>query len=58
MKANNKKEFFEKIQLDENGNVKIVIVSKSGTESKSTNQYDFFKNVEITEEGYLKVYQN
>jgi len=57
MKVNNQKEFFERLQLDANGNVKIVIVSKSGTDTKSTDQYDFFSKIEITDEGYLKLYE-
>jgi len=57
MKVNNQKEFFERLQLDANGNVKVVIVSKSGTDTKSTDQYDFFSKIEITDEGYLKLYE-
>jgi hypothetical protein len=56
MYIKNKKEFFENVKLDENGNVMVIIVDDSGnTLTNTKSQYDFFKNVELTEEGYLKI---
>jgi len=52
------KEFFEKISLDENGNVNIVIVPKVTPTEKGVNRYNTFKKIaQLTPEGYLKVYE-
>jgi hypothetical protein len=51
------KEFFEKISLDVNGNVNIVIVPKVTPTEKGVNRYNTFKKIELTPEGYLKVYE-
>lgn len=57
MDINNQKEFFENIQLDENGNVRAVLVnSPTLPVEKGVNQYNFYKKVELTAEGYLKIY--
>lgn len=57
MDVNNQKEFFENIQLDENGNVRAVLVSGPTLPvEKGVNQYNFFKKIELTTEGYLKIY--
>ena len=57
MDINNQKEFYENIQLDENGNVMAVLVnSPTLPVEKGVNQYNFFKKIELTTEGYLKIY--
>ena len=38
----NAKEFYNKIVLDENANIKTVVVAQTGTVTKSTSKYDFF----------------
>lgn len=53
----NKFEFFQNIQLAENGAVKVV--SQAGFESDSYtpgSEEEFFNNIELDEEGRLKVY--
>jgi len=55
MYIKNKREFFENVKLDENGNVLCVIVSDGGSDIDINSQYDFYSNIELTEEGYLKI---
>ena len=55
MNIKNKKQFFENVKLDENGNVLCVIVSDSGFDLDTNSQYDFYSNIVLTEEGYLKI---
>lgn len=55
MYIKNKREFFENIKLDENGNVLCVIVSDTGSDIDINSEYDFYSNIELTEEGYLKI---
>ena len=51
------KEFFEKISVDTNGNINIVIVPKVNPVQKGVSEYNTIKQVELTPEGYLKVYE-
>ena len=57
MNAENQKEFFQKIALDDNGNVIMVIVPKVLPLEKGDNQYNTFKKLQLTPEGYLKIYE-
>jgi len=56
MNVNDQKRFFQNIALDENGNMIIVIESKTGTTSKGISQYNTFNKLTLTSEGYLKIY--
>ena len=50
----NRKEFFENIQLDDNGNLKVVIVT-GGINEDINNQFEFYSNISLTPEGYLQI---
>jgi hypothetical protein len=54
----NAKSFFEKIVLDDNGNIVIVIENKINPIKKGISQYNTFKKLSLTQEGYLKTYKN
>ena len=56
MNIRDKKEFFQKIYLDENGNMRLIVESETGPTNKGSNQYNTFKQLQLTPEGYLKVY--
>jgi len=51
------KELYEKISLDANGNINIVIVPKVTPVGKGVNRFNTIKKLELTPEGYLKVYE-
>lgn len=52
---NNQHGFFDKIQLDSDGNVKVAIEVTSGGEYKPGDKYTFFRDIELTPEGCLKI---
>jgi len=54
MNVNNSKTFFQKIYLDEAGNMVIQIEDKVGVSEKGENQYKTIKTMQLTTEGYLK----
>jgi hypothetical protein len=57
MEINNSNDFYKNIQLDNDGNVLCVLVSRDiASNKKGVSQYDTFKELELTEEGYLKIY--
>lgn len=55
IKIKNQREFFQNIQLADNGAVIISLESVSSSTDSAINQYNFFKNIILTEEGFLKV---
>jgi len=54
----NAKRFFEKIVLDNDGNIIIVIENRINPLKKGISQYNTFKKLSLTQEGYLKTYKN
>lgn len=56
MDIKNRKEFFQNIFLDENGNLVIVLDSKTNPTEKGISQYNTYKKLTLTPEGFLKVY--
>lgn len=56
MNVSDQKKFFQKIALDENGNMTIVIEGKTGLDNKGVSQFKTFHTLKLTEEGYLKTY--
>jgi len=51
------KEFFEKISLDANGNINIIIVPKVQPTEKGVSEFNTIKNINLTPQGYLVVYE-
>lgn len=56
MNIRDKKEFFQKIYLDANGNMFLIVEPETAPTDKGGNQYKTFKQLQLTPEGYLKVY--
>ena len=56
MATDNQYDFFKNIQLDDDGNVKVVLVTKVDPTEKGISQYKTFGDIELTPEGYLKIY--
>jgi hypothetical protein len=54
----NKFEFFQNVQLTDNGSVEVVSVSGMTNSTITTpgNQKEFFEQIELDENGKLKVY--
>ena len=48
-------EFYDKIVLDENANIKTVIVEQTGNITKCKSKYDFFKRIKLDENNNLKI---
>ena len=56
MDVKNYREFFENIQLDENGNLKCILQTDEGvTLEKGINMYNTYKKLELTNDGYIKI---
>jgi len=56
MDLRNYREFFENIQLDENGNIMCILQSDEGvTLEKGVSMYNTYKKLELTNDGYIKI---
>ena len=58
MNVKDKKEFFQKIELDEDGNIKAVIKSEVGEGNTKDNQYKAIRKLTLSPEGYLNIYND
>ena len=58
MNVKDKKELFQKIELDEDGNIKAVIKSEVGEGEKEDNQYKAIRKLTLSPEGYLNIYKD
>tara|TARA_B100000768_G_scaffold117242_1_gene108476 strand:+ start:1384 stop:1560 length:177 start_codon:yes stop_codon:yes gene_type:complete len=58
MNVKDKKEFFQKIELDEDGNIKAVIKSEVGEGNTEDNQYKAIRKLTLSPEGYLNIYND
>jgi len=58
MNVNNKKELFQNIALDEDGNIIAVLKSEVGEGVDGGNQYKVIKKLTLSPEGYLNIYND
>ena len=58
MNVNNKKELFQNIALDEDGNIIAVLKSEIGEGVDRDNQYKAIKKLTLSPEGYLNIYND
>lgn len=58
MNVKDKKELFQKIELDEDGNIKAVIKSEVGDSEKEDDQYKAIRKLTLSPEGYLNIYKD
>jgi len=58
MNVNNKKELFQKIALDDEGNIIAVLNVEVGESESKNNQYKVIKNLTLSTEGYLNIYND
>ena len=58
MNVNNKKELFQNIALDEDGNIIAVLKSEVGEGVDRDNQYKAIKKLTLSPEGYLNIYND
>tara|TARA_Y100000385_G_C12572234_1_gene416863 strand:+ start:327 stop:503 length:177 start_codon:yes stop_codon:yes gene_type:complete len=58
MNVNNKKELFQKIALDDDGNIIAVLNIEVGEGQDGDNQYKTIKKVTLSTEGYLNIYND
>ena len=58
MNVNNKKELFQNIALDEDGNIIAVLKSEVGEGVDVNNQYKAIKKLTLSPEGYLNIYND
>lgn len=57
MDARSKKNFFQKIALDENGNIIVSVEDKEGDAVKGVSQYETMKKLKMNDDGHLKIYE-
>jgi len=50
------KELFERVSLDDNGNLNCVIVTPQNPIVKGVSEYGTIKLVELSPEGYIYIY--
>ena len=58
MNVKNKKELFQKIALDDDGNIIAVLNVEVGEGSNGENQYKTVKKLTLSTEGYLNIYND
>ena len=58
MNVNNKKELFQKIALDDDGNIISVLNVEVGEGKDGDNQYKTVKKLTLSTEGYLNIYND
>ncbi len=58
MNVKNKKELFQKIALDDDGNIIAVLNVEVGEGESFGNQYKVIKKVTLSTEGYLNIYND
>ena len=58
MNVNNKKELFQKIAMDDDGNIIAVLNIEVGEGQDGDNQYKTIKKVTLSTEGYLNIYND
>ena len=58
MNVKNKKELFQKIALDDDGNIIAVLNVEVGEGQDGDNQYKTIKKVTLSTEGYLNIYND
>ena len=58
MNVKSKKELFQKIALDEDGNIIAVLKSEVGEGVDRDNQYKAIKKLTLSPEGYLNIYND
>mgnify|MGYP003644760796 FL=1 len=58
MNVRNQKNFFQKILLDDNGNMVINLNTKEGIKIKGDNQRKTFKKLTISEDGHLNTFED
>ena len=58
MDVKNKKELFQKIALDDDGNIIAVLNVEVGEGKDGDNQYKTVKKLTLSTEGYLNIYND
>ena len=58
MNVKNKKELFQKIALDDDGNIIAVLNVEVGEGEDGENQYKTVKKLTLSTEGYLNIYND
>lgn len=58
MNVKNKKELFQNIALDDDGNIIAVLNVEVGEGESKNNQYKVIKNLTLSTEGYLNIYND
>ena len=58
MNVKNKKELFQKIALDDDGNIIAVLNVEVGEGESFGNQYKVIKKMTLSTEGYLNIYND
>tara|TARA_R110002020_G_scaffold433780_1_gene643871 strand:- start:273 stop:449 length:177 start_codon:yes stop_codon:yes gene_type:complete len=58
MNVNNKKRFFQNIALDDEGNMIMVVNTKSGVSTKGESQYKVLKKLTVDVDGKLNIFND
>tara|TARA_R110002049_G_scaffold229421_2_gene401485 strand:+ start:882 stop:1058 length:177 start_codon:yes stop_codon:yes gene_type:complete len=58
MNVNNKKRFFQNIALDDEGNMIMVVNTKSGVSTKGESQYKVLKKLTVDVDGRLNIFND
>ena len=58
MNVNNKKKFFQNIALDDEGNMMMVVNTKSGDITKGESQYKVLKKLTVDVDGKLNIFND
>tara|TARA_R110001599_G_scaffold206290_1_gene403602 strand:- start:224 stop:403 length:180 start_codon:yes stop_codon:yes gene_type:complete len=56
LEINNQREFYDKVRINEDGELQTVIIPKTGAETKAGTAKEFYERISLDENGNIKTF--
>jgi len=56
LEINNQRDFYDKVRINEDGEVQTVVVAKTGAETKAGTAKEFYERIALDENGNIKTF--
>ena len=56
LEINNQREFYDKVRINEDGELQTVIIPKTGAETKAGTAKEFYERIALDENGNIKTF--
>ena len=56
LEINNQRDFYDKVRIDDNGQLQTVVVPKTGAEIKAGTAKEFYERIALDENGNIKTF--